>query len=85
MRQQDIEMFIRAKGYERGIRECLIRIVEEVNDMKGTMNEMVDAISSMATVITTLNVVADGMKNKIDRMAHRDDDVRSTRTIAEGD
>jgi hypothetical protein len=77
MKQTDIERIIRAKGYERGVRDCLVLLLEEINDLRGIVNETVDAISSMASVITTLNVVADGMKNKIDRLTYKGDDVHS--------
>lgn len=85
MNQRDVEIILRQKGYERGVRDILMTLIEEINDMRGIINEAIEAISSMASVITTLNVVADGMKNKIDRLAPKDDDGRSTQTIAEGD
>jgi hypothetical protein len=78
LRQRDVEMILHNKGYERGTRDILIMLVEEVNDMRGIVNEIIESISSMASVITTLNVVADGMKMKIDSMGRRDDDGGST-------
>jgi hypothetical protein len=85
MLQRDIELLLKQKGYERGVRDILMRLAEEQNDLRGIVNEMIEAISSMSSVIHTLNVVADGMKNKIDSLAMREDDGRSTQGTLKGD
>lgn len=85
MLQRDIEVFLKNRGFERGVKEVLMRLAEEQNDIRHIINECVNAISSVASTLHTLNVVADNMKTKIDRMAPKDDDARSTQSIAEGD
>jgi hypothetical protein len=85
MRQSEVDQLMKKYGHERGTGHVLMRIVEEINDLRGMVNETVDAISQMASVITMLNSVADGMKDKIDGMGHRDDDPRSTHAVASGD
>lgn len=84
MRQSEIEMVFRTKDHERATMECLLRMGEEITDLQVTMREMIGAMDSMSSVLISLNMVADGMKVKIDRLTVKDDDVRSTRSITEG-
>jgi hypothetical protein len=83
MKQSEVSEMLKKYGHERGTMHVMMRIAEEQNDLRGMINECVDAISQMASVITLLNGVADGMKDKIDGMSrHFDDDPRSTRGVS---
>lgn len=85
MKARDVEIILRSKGYERGMREIIMQIIEEQDHIEDVMKEAIEAIYSMSTVIETLNTVANGMKYKIDRLSLKDEDGRSTQSIAEGD
>ena len=82
MRQSDVTQLMKRYGHERGTVHVLMRLAEEGQDMQRTIKEMADAFGHIATVVTMLNGVADGMKDKIDDMGkHFDTDPRSSHAI----
>lgn len=81
MRDNDLQLLFDRNPHERATRMALFRINEEVQDLKRTFKEMADTIEKMATVITMLNSVANGMAAKIDSFKKLDDDPRSTREL----
>lgn len=84
MLQREIELMLRNNGFERGSRMGIMRLAEEIEDVKRVITEMAQVIESMTTVVNMLNSVADGMKDKIDKMQRQDSDPRATQDIARG-
>jgi len=82
MRQSEVATMLKKFGHERGTMHVLMRLAEENTDMQRAFRDMAETVERMATVITLLNGVADGMKGKIDELLNRpDNDPRSTHAI----
>lgn len=82
MRQSEVTQMLKKYGHERGTMHVLMRLAEEGDDLKRAQVELASVVEGMATVITMLNSVAEGMKDKIDGIHRRiNDDPRSTHAL----
>lgn len=84
MKSNEIELMLRNKGAERGTREVIFRLGEEIEDLARGMKEMAQLLEQLTTVITMQNSAMDNMKGKLDRFKVQDDDPRSTRSLVDG-
>jgi hypothetical protein len=53
-------------NFERGTRDMLVRLNEDVNDLRVTFKEMTQVIDQMAKVIALISQASDGMKDAVD-------------------
>lgn len=84
MNGNEIVLILRDKGPEKGGREVMLRLAEEIVDINRTIKEMASAFQALATVQTMLNDVADGLHAKMEKIESRgDDDPDSTRGMLE--
>lgn len=82
MRQSEVTQMLKKYGHERGTMHVLMRLAEEGDDLKRAQVELASVVEGMATVLTMLNTVAEGMKDKIDGIHRRiNDDPRSTHAL----
>jgi hypothetical protein len=79
IRENEILLLIKNKGFERGTTEALIRLAEFQNDVRRQFKEMAEAFEALARVQTMLNGVADGLQARLEKLDKRDDDPDSTR------
>lgn len=81
MLQREIELMFRNRGFERGSKEAVMRLAEEITDLKMVIKDIAETIDKLATVMGMLNTVADTMKDKIDRMERGDDNPLATQSL----
>ena len=79
MRANDVILLLRNKGTEQGLKEAVLRLAEEVEQIHLTIKEMAKAFTALAQVQTMLNGVADELDSRVKNMEIRDGNPESTR------
>lgn len=79
MRGNEVLLSIKNLGFEKGMERNVLRLAEEIEDVNKTIKEIVQAFEALTRVQTMLNGVADGLKDRMDKMGIKDDDARPTR------
>lgn len=81
MRSNDIELTLRTKGYEKGVREILFRQGEELQDAHNGLRELAKLIDQLSNVMMMQTSAMESLKKHVERA---DDDPRSTRELVDG-